>query len=388
MTRGKPKVLILTYTDFSREPRALKQARYLRIQNDVTTAGFGPSELDDTRHVELSGGARQRWGIFGRLLYFGLLAIRAHSVIGRVSSIDREVVRLLGEENWDVIIAHDLWSLAAARRLGDPRRVVLDLHEYAPSEGEQSFVWRLVMAPYVRWMLRVLVPDLAVVVTVSQGIADEYRTRFGFDALVVANATPFHELQPGMVTEPIRLVHSGAGLVDRGVGLIIEAVRSVSANVTLDLYLVEAAPGQIDILRGLAKGDERIHFRDPVPYRELISTLNTYDVGIHLLPPLNFNHVWALPNKFFDFVQARLGIIIGPSPEMARYVEEYGMGLVLPDFDPSSLAESLEQLLPAWVEEWKSASHDHAVALSSERQVEVWGRIIVDVVGADFQVER
>lgn len=41
-----------------------------------------------------------------------------------------------------------------------------------------------------------------------------------------------------------------------------------------------------------------------------------------MIPPATFNHIWCLPNKFFDFLQARLGIVTGPSPERARIVDE------------------------------------------------------------------
>ena len=35
--------------------------------------------------------------------------------------------------------------------------------------------------------------------------------------------------------------------------------------------------------------------------------------GLHLLPPVSFNNANALPNKIFDYVQARLGLIVGPA---------------------------------------------------------------------------
>ena len=54
---------------------------------------------------------------------------------------------------------------------------------------------------------------------------------------------------------------------------------------------------------------------------ELPRMANDYDVGLYLLPPTNFNQRYALPNKFFEFIQGRLAIAIGPSPEMAKLVE-------------------------------------------------------------------
>jgi glycosyltransferase involved in cell wall biosynthesis len=383
MSTARARILVLIYTPFASAPRALKQVQYLREAHDVTTAGFGSQGVDGIPHVEIPNGAAQRWGVLGRLLYLALLVLRIHRPIPALSARDRDTERLLGDGSWDVVIAHDLWALNGGLRLAPRRGVVLDLHEYAPREGEHSRVWRMVMAPYVRWMLRTMVPRVAAVVTVGQGIADEYRRLFGFDSTVVVNATPFHALEPQPVGAPIRLVHSGLAAPDRRLDLMIDAVRATTAPVTLDLYLVDGGVGELDRLRGLAEGEPRVRFPDAVPYRELVRTLNGYDVGLSVFPPTNFNLAWCLPNKFFDFIQGRLGVIVGPSPEMARFVDEYAIGEVLPDFDAASLAQALDALTPERVAAWKAASDAHAVELSSERQSGIWERLVDGLLVAD-----
>ena len=109
---------------------------------------------------------------------------------------------------------------------------------------------------------------------------------------------------------------------------------------------------------------------------ELLPLVNTYDVGIHVLPPTVTNNALALPNKFFDYVQARLAVIVGPSPEMAEYVERFGVGAVTRDFSAAALAELVDSLDAAAVDRMKAASNMHARELSSEAQVLVWKRAI------------
>lgn len=379
MTDVRARVLVLTYTPFVQEPRALKQVRYLRDAHEVTTAGFGPAPFADVPHVEIPEIPPHRWGLFGRFLSPGLLVLHWYRPLTRINALDRATARLLGGGGWDIVIAHDLKALEVAFELDPKHGVVLDLHEYAPRQEEHSFLWRLLTAPYFRWMCRRKVPQAAAVVTVSQGIADEYRRVFGFDSTLVVNATPYQELEVGPVGSPLRLVHSGGVAVQRRLDIMIQGVRESSADVTLDLYLVGEA-AMIAQLRSLAAGDSRIRFREPVPYRELIRTLNGYDLGLSIFPPTTFNLRWCLPNKFFDYVQARLGVIVGPSPEMARIIEEYGFGLVLPDFEPSSLAAALESLTAERVAAWKADSAAHAAALSSESQASIWEELITRVL--------
>ena len=382
MTTARARILVLIYTPFSSAPRALKQVQYLRDSYDVTTAGFGATGVEGVPHVQIPDGAAQRGGLLGRMLYLLLLLVRIHRPIPALSARDRDAVRLLGDGGWDVVIAHDLWALAGGLRLAPRRGVVLDFHEYAPREGEHSALWRLLMRPYVEWMMRTLVPRVADIVTVGQGIADEYRRRYDLASTVVVNATPFQDLEPGPVSDPLRLVHSGIAAPERRLDIMIDAVRASTSAATLDLYLVDSS-GELERLRRRADGDPRIRFRDPVPYRELLSTLNRYDVGLSVLPPTTFNLAWCLPNKFFDFIQARLGVIVGPSPEMARFVEANGIGEVLADFDPATLAAAIDALDADRVAGWKAASHAHAAALSSESQAGIWTGLVSRLLSRD-----
>jgi len=338
--------------------------------------------FDGIPHVEIPNGAPQRWGKLGRFLYLAFLALRIHWPIPHLSARDRDTARLLGGQDWDLVIAHDLWALAGGLRLAPRRGIILDMHEYAPKENEHSRIWRLVMEPYVRWMLRTMVPRVSAMATVSEGIAAEYRRSFGFDSVVAVNATPYYELEPGAVGTPIRLVHSGLAAPERRLDLMIDAVRATTATVTLDLYLVDNGVGELERLRARAAGDTRIVFREPVAYSELVRTLNGYDVGLSVLPPTTFNLAWCLPNKFFDFIQARLGVIVGPSPEMAGFVERYTIGAVTDDFEAASLARVLDAMTPEQVTSWKRASSAHAEELSSERQADVWGPLVTRVLDA------
>nr|WP_193510361.1 glycosyltransferase [Cryobacterium sp. BB736] len=354
----------------------MKQVRFLRDRHDVTTAGFGPSPFSEVPHVEIPALPPQRWGLIGRLLAAILLVLRWYWPLTRINALDRVTSRLVGSGDWDIVIAHDVKTIEAALRLKPRHGVLLDLHEYAPRQEEHSLLWRLLIAPYFRWLCRTKVPRASAVVTVSQGIADEYEREFGFESTLVVNATPYYELNARPVSAPLRLVHSGGIAVQRRLDLMITGVRESSANVTLDLYLVGGDSALMRQLKELAAGDGRIRFREPVPYDELVPTLNEYDLGLSIFPPTTFNLAWCLPNKFFDFVQARLGVIVGPSPEMSRFVDEYGIGLVLHDFEPSSLARALESITSETVAKWKTASAAHADALSSESQATVWEELI------------
>ena len=370
------RILVLTYTPISSEPRALKQIKLLSQTHSVTTAGFGPPAVDGIPHIELESNPRPRGLMRLPLVYTLSLVLRLYSFLSLKDPRTADARARLNGQVWDIIIAHDVLTVPLARSLNPNIGVLADLHEYAPRQEEHSWFFRALIAPYFNWILREHVTKCAAVTTVSQGIVDEYRKEFGIESTLVINATPYQELEPTPVHAPIRLVHSGIPAPHRKLEVMIDAVKKTQTNVTLDLLLMPTNDACMAFLRDRAADDHRIRFRDPVPYDELVDTLNDYDLGLSLIPPTTFNLAWCLPNKFFDFVQARLGVIIGPSPEMVHIVQEHGFGLVADEFTSDALAQVLDLLSPQKVAELKEAAHSCAQVLSGEQQSLIWGEVV------------
>lgn len=378
----KRRVLIVSYTQSDREPRVLKQVAEFGKHWHVTTAGYGtaPAGVDD--HVELERSPRRQGlarlpGIFSLLLL-----LRLHYVYVRLESRNRSALARLKGRQWDAVIAHDAQTLPIATWLAPRCGVLADMHEYAPRQSAPSFGWRVLHQPYYTWLCRTYATRAAAVTTVSPGIVDEYRRVFGIDAQLVVNATPYRDIQPSPVSDPIRLVHSGGAAPDRRLETLVSAVVGSSANVTLDFYLVDDDSGYVGRLRELAGSDSRVKFCEPVPYERLVDTLAAYDVGLHLIAPTSFNNYWSLPNKFFDYIQARLAVVIGPSPAMVDLLNRYGFGAVAGGFGAADLRQVLERITSGEVAEWKAAAHAASRELSGEEQAKVWGRIVADLLAS------
>lgn len=373
MTRSR--LLILSFSNISADARVLKQVKFFADRYEVTTYGYGPSPDSRVKHLRLD----DAFGI-RRWKRSDLILRRFRRIYWRQPAIRRANSDLTTQQRFDVILANDIDAIGLALELDPLHGVHADIHEYAPRQNEELLVWRSFISPYVRWMCRRFLPRAASMTTVGQGIADEYQRVFGVKSEVVTNAAPYTELTARPVGTPIRLVHSGASIRNRRLEVLIDAVAATESDVTLDLYLMGNDPDYITELHGRAASSARIRFPDTVPYQQLIARLNEYDVGIHVIAPTNFNNRWALPNKFFDYVQARLGLIIGPSSEMKRLLDVHGIGVVTDDFGTAALTRVLNKLTTNQVHEWKSRAAAAAHALSSEPQVEVWGSAIEALV--------
>lgn len=372
----KKKLLILSFSDISADPRVRKQVQLFADRYEVTTAGFGVAPAGVAQHIEIPtestlGNVNGRFILLRqyRMAYWQIPVIKA-------------AWRILKGGKFEVILSNDLDAVPIALRLKPRLGVHADLHEFYPGLHEDIPAWEKWRKPWISWLCSHYLPKVSSTSTVSNGLCRAYREQFGIDPLLVPNATPYAEFTPREVAEPIRLVHSGVLHRNRRLEVTLEAVRDVGPGVSLDLYLVNKDSAYLAELQEVY-GCEWIVFHSAVPYEKLLSTLNRYDLGVHVLAPTNFNNKWALPNKFFDYTQARLGLLIGPSLEMAPLVEEYRNGAVASGFCAADLAKVLRGLTTEKVSQWKQASDRIAHELSSENQMQNWETAISRLAASD-----
>lgn len=371
-----PSLLILTFSPIRSDPRVLKQVELFKDKYRVSTCAYGaaPDGVED--HFALPDDSRawpsDKLGLishqYGKV-YSGLPAVQSARA-------------MLPSGRFDIILANDLNTLPLALELEPKLGVHADLHEFAPREKEDNLKWRLFIAPFMRWLCSRYLAKAESVTTVSQGIADEYLKDYGTPTGVVTNAAPYAEGAVRAVGTKVRLIHSAAGQRYRKLENFVEAMKDAPAWLSLDMIVMPNEPDYVAELKALAAAVPSITFRDPVPYQELVATLSEYDVSVVFLPPTNFNLKNALPNKFFEAVQARIGLIVGPSPAMVDLVREYGLGAITEDFSAASLRETLLSLTPELINGWKSAADAAARPLSAESQVAVWRDAIASIACA------
>lgn len=373
----RPTLLILSFSDISSDARVLRQVKAFADEYELTSCGFGEAPVAGVPHIRIPTDipvptARLR-------PYIDAALVRAHLYHAAYWSdpLVRAAKQALRGHRFDAVLANDIESAPLALGLTDPARVHVDLHEFFPGLHDDVPAWNRMRKPYFEWLIREYALRAASASTVGAGLAEAYEADYGLRCTVATNAGPRLDLQPTEVHSPLRLVHSGVALPGRQLELMMQAVARTASEVTLDLYLMPNDVAYLEQLRQLAeRSGGRVRVQAPQPYTELVRALNDYDLGVFVLPPTTFNYANALPNKFFDFVQARLGIVIGPSPEMQRILLERGLGAVTADFTSEALVEVLDGLQPEQVVQWKRSSHASAEELSESAQIEVWRRAI------------
>lgn len=394
-TDARQSLVILSFSNIASDPRVLRQVGAFTPLYDVTTVGYGAAPEGVRRHIEVPREYDSMRPSFRH--FMALLALRRFRRTYFRSRKIRFVAEALEPGSMDIILANDAESAPIAALLAPRYGFHCDLHEYATRQRENESWWRTLVAPFVRWMITTSVRRAASVTTVSPGLADEYAREFGITAGVVPNVPP-HRVdlapRPTPTDAPLRVVHAGAATRSRKIHVMLEAVRQANelrpGGFVLDLYLMAGDQPYIRELteQAAAVTDGSIRVLDAVPFAELLDTMARYDIGLYACPPENFNQLHALPNKLFEFIQARLALVFGPSPDMSEYIRRYGVGVTSDDFSAPSVAESLATLTPAAVDEMKQRSHLAASELTSERQSQGWADAVATLAAHGKGGER
>lgn len=394
----KKVILIIAYNTLHNDPRILRQIDSLKDEFNIITAGYsdpGPG----VKFVKLENWEFKMIDFYfnypvllrkifaaGTLVYINVakffrIAFRkmATAITGPAYAYERDYWvktkikhKALKGLNPDLIIANDIDTLPLADKIaGGKSKLVFDAHEYHPSELEEVEEWKLNEQPRIIYMCKRYLKKADLMMTVSDPIAREYQKIYKVDPVVILNAPKFQALVATSVQDRIKLVHHGSAIRQRFLEETINVMDFLGENYTLDLFLVPTDPEYFNFLREKYKNEKRIIFRASVPTKEISEKINDYDIGIYILPPLNFNNINALPNKFFEFIQARLAIAIGPMVAMSEIVKEYKLGVVSEKFTSDSLASAIKTMSKDEIFQCKKRSESIAMKFSAEKNKEI-----------------
>jgi hypothetical protein len=372
------KALVLCLADPTSNPRP---NRMIHLLNGL---GFSVDALGFAMHGELPLGSyfvveKPSRALTARALRFGSAVIGSllssftnqlwpAELVNELRYRLKQFQRPLKSEHYDLLVVENLELLPLAFRVRNFSIILFDVREYFPREYESSIRFRLLERPLRLSMCKQYLPQCDHMVTVSPGLAEEYEKEFGV-SMQVLRSTPKYRDMPVHSTSSnaIRLVYHGGASPDRNLKNLIEITLCLDDRFTLDLYLV-GSPRYIRSLKVLAAGCNRIRFLEPVPFDQIVPMLNQYDVGFFYVEPTSFNLLNCLPNKLFEFIQARLAVAIGPSPNMAELVHEYNCGFIAPEFSLEAMIETLQSLTPEMIDRAKHNSDVAARELCWERE--------------------
>lgn len=272
---------------------------------------------------------------------------------------------LLLFSKFDVLLANDLDTLPANFLISKLKRnpLVYDSHEFFTEVPE------LVNRPKVKriweWLEKLMVPKLTSAYTVCDSIAKIYTEKYGVPFSVVRNFPVVVDLNKE--TKEFRsgtektILYQGAVNLGRGLEQAIRAMHLVE-----NARLLIAGDGDIrSELEKLVMDlglESKVKFSGRLSIDELSQLTPQADLGLSIEEDIGLNYRYALPNKLFDYIQAKVPVLVTGLPEMAAIVRQYEIGEITPSLEPEKLAKIFMEMLnnetkrKIWKENLKKAA--------------------------------
>lgn len=371
----KPSALVISFSALDKDPRVTRQIQFLSKKYRVTAIGYSPAHVNDVTYIQIKNNPkplRRKIADAFRLYsgdfenyYWGLERVQ--------DSLEKAIVL-----QPDLVVANDLDSLPLAFALSKGAQVICDAHEYAPKEFEENVFWRLFLQKFKIYLCKTYLPKADRVLTVCDGIAEEFQKEFGVRCSVITNAPYASHIKIKKCEERrVRMIFHGLVDPSRKIEKMIEMMNFVDPRFELDLILMPGSSSRyLEKIKKMATQHPKIKLLPPVPMQQIVPFCSQYDIGLYLIEPSNFNNQHCLPNKFFEFIQAKLAIAIGPSVEMAKIVNHYHCGIVSKDFSSQSLANSLNQLSVETINQMKHNCQTAANSICAERNEEIFHQLL------------
>jgi glycosyltransferase involved in cell wall biosynthesis len=383
------KIVIISNGILSSQPRVLMELNALTSTNyEIIVIGSSPGFLK-YKFVKLSSVSpapiikfHYQFNAFFRKVLSAfvlsyLLFYRFVISIRKVLVSELNKIKLLSEKP-DLIILHGIehlpWVYPVVEKL--KCKIILNLHEYYPLEFEDDEQWLKTTKLYYDKLLKKYGKLVDAYFVVCESIISKYKKDGLSNLYLVRNTKPFYELRPIVTnSDKLRMIHHGVCNSSRKIEFMIEVMKFLPENYYLDLMLVPDRVNYTNLIN-LAKDDHRIRFINPVITEDIPLFINNYDIGIFLLPPVNFNYLNALPNKLFEYIQGRLAIVVSPNPEMKKLVEDYSVGKASKDYTPKEFANTILSISKEELNQFKINSNKAAMILNDEKEC----RTIKDVI--------
>lgn len=377
------RILILTRSVLPKDPRILRHISALGGEYEIIAAAIRATEVRHpaiSRAVDLINQPRATLDeMIRRKIY---LHFKSYERYYWLEPAVRHAWRALRNVECDLIIANDLDVLPLADKLvkSNGAKLLFDAHEYYPGQYTDETFFRF-YKDYYDYQLSTYLPVADRCVTVGKTIAETYAKEYGIPFDLLTNATEKADFTPSALDgERIRMVHHGNATRLRETEVMVEIMRHLPDRFSLDLILVNKEPDYHAHIERLAEEIPKVQILSPVPYTDILKTLNGYDLGFYMLPQTCFNMQHALPNKLYEFVQARLGIAIWPSPEMARIVKDHKLGVVAATDTVASMVEALADVTAQDVAQWKRHADTAAETLNAETNAKLLRSIVCSML--------
>ena len=365
------KILIMANSNMNVDPRPKRMLNLLKEDYDVSVY---TRHVDDPE-VQTFIINQTHSGLIKKIAMFLSVFLKIHFFRKKYLLKDFPQFK---DKKWNLVISHDLELLPLAFKLS--KNVIFDAREYYPKQFEEQAKWKLYNQAFNIYLCKKYLKKCKKVITVSPGLSSAYDKAFSIHSIVQMSLPNYKNISVNEINTPIKIIHHGVSNRSRKIENMIDLASYLGDKFHVSLMLIPSDKVYFDELKVLCEGKSNVEIINHVNFDEIIPTLTKYDIGLFYYEPTNFNIKYCLPNKLFEYIQARLCLAIGPNPDMKYIVESENIGVVSDRFTVENLAFKIKQLTPFDIMKFKKNSAQIAEKYSYEYDKDRIRNLIQNVI--------
>lgn len=334
------RVVSLVLNNFVNDNRVLKEVRSLSAAGyELTVSALStngePLEEEHpefkVRRIRLKTAVLPRGKFWGGIKYAELV-----------------LTTLWRYRNYDIWHCNDFEPLMMVWMLRIFRKkplVVYDAHEYAREKNGLGKLEKKI----VRYFEPICIKKANRVITVSEGIAEEYERLYGIkDVEVIYNAPHAIQLNEkpdifrmkfGIAKEKVIFLYQGKFHKGRGIELVLQATEYLRNTNAVLVFM--GSGGLVQEVERVAETNENVYFHPEVPYEAIIQHTASADFGLLTVENICLSYYYCMPNKMFEYIQAGIPILTTNLYDCKNLITKEHIGLVIPEFTAKSFGESI-----------------------------------------------
>lgn len=250
---------------------------------------------------------------------------------------------------FDILHVNDFEPLPTAwlvKKFKSKMKLVYDSHEY---QREKNGLGGL-NKKMIETLEPIMIKSADAVITVSEGIEEEYKRLFNLKEVTVIFNAPHKVdvIKKDLFRDRFKLskdvkifLYQGAFHANRGVEQVIEAFGQMQGQQVAAVFM-GSGPLQSKVEEG-SKKFNNVFYHPAVPYSEILEHTGSADFGLLTTENVCLNHYYCMPNKLFEYIQAGLPIISTDLFDCRRVIEKEEIGLILTEESANGYVEAVNR---------------------------------------------
>ncbi|WP_315919375.1 glycosyltransferase [Mesorhizobium sp. SP-1A] len=335
--------LHISFTSFRNESRLLKETTSLLAADTIQSVSIACLHEAGLQKFEklISGQKVYRFPLASRRIprsYLTYFLIYFEFFV--------RVIYLCVKERPSIISIHaiSILPIGVALKLIFRSRLVYETHELE-TETVGLAGRRKQLA---KWIEARLIGFCDLTVVVSESIANWYKQAYRAQNVITVMNCPLASRPQkadkfrdklGISSDVKIALYQGGITKGRNIPALVEAGRLLSDKGWIVVFM---GYGPLEkTVRAAAAETKGVYFFPAVPPSEILAYTSSADVGLCLIEDVCLSYHFSLPNKFFEYIMARVPAISSDLPEMSKINREYNIGISAKSSSAADIAQAV-----------------------------------------------